>query len=416
MKIGYKFRWYPTLPQQRQLAKEFGCARVAYNWLLDAKRNAYKASKLPGSKTKPLNAKAGGHAWTAHRADPEFAWLRDCSSVPQQQAQRHLNTAYDRFFKKISKYPQHKQKHDKQAVEYTKIAFKYNKEAHALTISKIGHLRIKWSRQFTSAPSTVTITKDRAGRYYVSLRLDEAKPQLPKTGRKVGIDLGLLRLATLSNGELVDNPRHFMKRAKQLRRLQRCLSRRQGSKKGETKSNRWLVQKQKVACLYGKISDSRKDYLDKLTTRLVKEFDILCMEDLNVAGMLRNHRLAKHIACASFGEFKRQLVYKAKMHDKLVLLADRWFASSKTCSCCGHLHDKMPLAIRNFKCEKCGVEHDRDINAAKNLENLLDLWVKDQAAAGQAVFGRGGLVRLDKATTLTSGVPGSVNQPSTTNA
>ena len=140
------------------------------------------------------------------------------------------------------------------------------------------------------------------------------------------------------------------------------------------------------------------------------------MEDLNVAGMLRNHRLAKHIACASFGEFKRQLVYKAKMHDKLVLLADRWFASSKTCSCCGHLHDKMPLAIRNFKCEECGVEHDRDINAAKNLENLLTLWVKDQAAAGQAVFGRGGLVRLDKANTLTSCVPGNVNQPSTANA
>jgi putative transposase len=140
------------------------------------------------------------------------------------------------------------------------------------------------------------------------------------------------------------------------------------------------------------------------------------MEDLNVAGMLRNHRLAKHIACASFGEFKRQLVYKAKMHAKLVLLADRWFASSKTCSCCGHLHAKMPLAIRTFKCENCGCQHDRDINAAKNLENLLTQWVKDQAAAGQAVFGRGGLVRLAKAHTLASCVLGSVNPPSSTYA
>ena len=313
MKIRYRYRFYPTLPQQRQLAREFGCARVAYNWLLGAKIEAYRLSKQPNSQTTPLNSLASSKAWTAHRQKAEVAWLRDCSSVPQQQAQRHLNVAYDRFFKKLSKFPRFKKKHDAQSVSYVNTAFEYDKEAHALTISKIGHLRIKWSRKFTSAPSTVTITKDRAGRYYVSLCLDEAKPQLPQTGRKVGIDLGLLRLATLSNGELVENPRYFMARAKQLRRLQRCQSRRKGSKKGEAKSNRWVAQKNRIARLHRKIADARKDYLDKLTTRLVKDNDLLCMEDLNVAGMLKNRRLAKHIACASFGEFKRQLVYKAKM-------------------------------------------------------------------------------------------------------
>ena len=416
MKLSYKYRFYPTLPQQRQLAREFGCARVAYNWLLKARQVAYQASKVEGSKTKPLTSKTGGKAWTAHRQQRDVAWLQECSCVPQQQAQRHLNVAYDRFFKRLSKYPKFKKKHDKQSVEYTKSAFKYDKEAHALTISKIGHLRIKWSRKFTSMPSTVTITKDRAGRYFVSLRLDEAKPALPKTGGQVGIDLGLNRLATLSNGDLVENPRHFMQRSKQLRRLQRCLSRRKGSKKGEAKSNRWLAQKAKVAKLHARIADARKDYLGKLTTKLVKTYDLLCMEDLNAAGMLRNHRLAKHIACASFGEFKRQLVYKAKMYGKTVLMADRWFPSSKLCSCCGHLHDKMPLSIRHFKCEGCGVEHDRDINAAKNLENLLTLWVQDQAAAGQAVFGRGGFVRLERGSPLASSVLRNVNQPSPTNA
>jgi len=399
VKVRQIFRFYPTLPQERQLAKEFGCARHAYNWALTLRTDSFKAGK-------PVNYNASSAAWTKHRNDPEFSWLRNCSSISQQQALRHLQTAFSNFFAKRTKYPKFHSKHRKQSAEYTASGgFKYDPINRNLTISKVGRLHIKWSREFTSMPTTVTIIKDCAGKYFVTFWLDEpAKVALSKTGEQVGIDLGISRLATLSNGERIANPRHTSAHAVKLARLSRVLSRR---KKG---SKRWQCQKIRVARLHAHIADSRKDVLDKLTTDLVRRFDVIAIEDLNVRGMVRNHKLAKAISCASFGEFRAMLKYKAGWYGKEVRVADRFFPSSKRCHCCGHIHEKMPLDIREFTCENCGEQLDRDENAAHNILKFAK--VISPTTAGQAGSnGRGEHVRPRRALARRGNVRRSVNQP-----
>jgi putative transposase len=382
------FRVYPTGRQERQLAKEFGCARYAYNFALNLRTSSFKDGIT-------INYNASSEAWTEHRNDPAFSFLKESSSVPQQQALRHLQTAFSNFFAKRAKYPKFHSKHGKQSATYTVAAFDYDAENKNLSIAKLGRLNVKWSREFTSSPTTVTITKDRSGRYFVSLCLDEpAKLALPKTGKQVGIDLGIARLATLSDGTRIANPRHTMRHARKLTRLQRVLSRRV---KG---SSRWHRQKLKVAKHQAHIADIRKDCLDKLTTDLVRRFDVLAIEDLNVRGMVRNHCLAKHISCASFGMFRSMLEYKAAWYGKEIRVADRFFPSSKRCSACGHVHETMPLDVREFTCAECGTHHDRDENAAKNL-----------LTAGQAESGRGGLVRPLRASARRGKARRNVNQP-----
>lgn len=372
----------------RQLAREFGCARFAYNFALRLRTDSFKDGA-------PVNYVASSAAWTKRRNEPEVAWLLESSSVPQQQALRHLQTAFSNFFAKRTAYPKFHSRHGKQSAEYTINGFKWDAVTRNLTISKVGRLHVKWSREFTSTPTTVTITKDCAGRYFVSLCLDEpAKVALPKTGLQVGIDLGISRLATLSSGERISNPRHTARHAVKLARLQRILARRV---KG---SGRWRRQKLKVARHQAHIADSRKDCLDKLTTGLVRRFDVLAIEDLNVRGMVRNHCLAKHIACASFGQFRRMLEYKCAWYGKELRVADRFFPSSKRCSTCGHVHETMPLDVRELACVECGTKHDRDENAAKNI-----------LAVGQTVTARGGRVSPVRASARAGSVRRSVNQP-----
>lgn len=391
MKERQTFRIYPTIPQQRKLAREFGCARHAYNFALRLRTNGFKDGK-------PVNYNSSSAAWTQHRNDPEFAWLFESSSIPQQQALRHLQTAFSNFFAKRTKYPRFRSKHGKQSAEYTINGFKWDAKNRNLNISKVGRLPVVWSREFTSAPTTVTITKDCAERYFVSLCLDEtAKAQLPKTGLQVGIDLGILRLATLSNGEHVVNPRHTVRHAVKLARLQRVLARRV---KG---SGRWRRQKLRITRHQAHIADSRKDYLDKLTTDLVRRFDVLAIEDLNVCGMVRNYRLAKHVACAGFGQFRKMLTYKCAWYERELRVADRFFPSSKRCSTCGYVHETMRLDQREFECVECGTKHDRDENAAKNIL---------QFAGGQPVSkARGEHVRPSRVLIREGSVRRNVNQP-----
>ena len=396
MKTRQTFRFYPTDRQARQLAREFGCARHAFNFALRLRTDSFKSGT-------PINYCASSAAWTKHRQDPEFAWLRESSCTPQQQALRHLQTAFTNFFAKRTKYPRFRSKHGKQSAEYTANSFKWDAGNRNLTISKVGRLHVKWSREFTSTPTTVTITKHCDGKYFVTLCLDEAKHALPKTGRQVGIDLGISRLATLSSGERIPNARHTTKHAVKLAKLQRVLSRRV---KG---SNRWRSQKVKVARHQAHIADSRKDTLDKLTTRLVREFDVIAIEDLNVRGMVRNRKLAKHIACASFGEFRRMLEYKAGWYGKEVRVADRFFPSSKRCSSCGHIHESMPLDVREFDCVECGAHHDRDENAAKNILQFAK--ATSPTTAGQAGSnGRGEHVSRGKASASPRNARRSVKQ------
>jgi putative transposase len=383
------------------LAKTFGCVRVAYNDALRFRTDSYKDGV-------PVNYNASSANLTASKKTPERAFLNEVSSVPLQQSLRHLQTAYSNFFAKRAKFPNFKSKHGKQSAEFTTSAFKWDAANRNLTISKVGRLRVKWSREFTSSPTTVTITKDCGGRYFVTLCLDEVKHALPKTGRSVGIDLGISRLATLSDGTRIANPRHTAKNARKLAKLQRVLCRR---KKG---SNRYRLQKLKVARLQGRIADTRKDVLDKLTTRLVREFDVLCIEDLNVRGMVKLPTLAKHISCASFGAFRAMLEYKALWYGKEVRVADRFFPSSKRCSACGHIHPAMPLGVREFDCAECGTRHDRDENAAKNILNFAK--ETSQTTAGTAgSHGRGQHVRPKRAPARRGNAGRSVNQPGSAN-
>ena len=399
MKLRQTFRFYPTERQQRQLAREFGCARHAYNFALKLRTDSFKEGK-------PVNYVASSEVWTKHRQDPAFAFLRESSCTPQQQALRHLQTAFSNFFAKRSKYPRFRSKHGKQSAEYTINGFKWDAVNRNLTISKVGRLRAKWSREFTSKPSTVTIIKDCAGRYFVSLCLDEPdKIALPKTGRQVGIDLGISRLATLSDGTRYANPRHTAKHAKRLARAQKRLARKVNG------SKRWVRQKFVVAKIHAKIADSRKDYLDKFTTDLVRRFDVLAIEDLSPRNMVKMRSLAKHISCASFGQFRQMLEYKAAWYGKGILIADRFFPSSKRCSSCGHIHENMPLDVREFNCENCGEQHDRDENAAKNILNFAKATTGGQPERQ----GRGEHVRRKPASAGRRYVLRNVNQPDSVN-
>jgi putative transposase len=348
-----------------------------------------------------MNYNDSSSALTAQKKLPEFAYLNEVSSVPLQQSLRHLQTAYSNFFAKRARFPRFRDKTGRQSAEYTTSGFKWDGQNKNLTVAKLGRLRVKWSRKFSSKPSTVTLIQNPDGRYFVTLTLDETIPHLPKTGKEVGIDLGISRLATLSNGERIPNPRHTVKRAAKLASLQRKLARKT---KGSNRRKRAAIR---VARCHAKIANSRKDTLDKLTTRLVREFDVIAIEDLNVRGMVKNRSLAKHISCASFGMFRQMLTYKCLWYGKELRLADRFFPSSKRCHCCGFTVAKLPLDVRNWTCPECGEVLDRDENAAKNIHKFA----KATTGGHSGSNGRGERVRRKPASAGRRYVLRSVNQP-----
>ena len=387
-KVGYRFRFYPTAEQARELARTFGAVRYVYNFALRLRTDSYKAGKT-------INYNASSAAITALKKQPEHAWLKEISSVPPHQALRHLQSAFRMFFTHQSRYPKFKKKRGKQRAEYTRSGFRWEARTKTLTVVKLGKLKIRWSRQFQSAPSTVTITKDCADRYFIALTLDETFTLLPKTQQRVGIDVGINRLATLSTGERVANPRLTLRYERRLTHAHRVLSRRQ---KG---SGRWQRMRLRVGKIAARIADTRADHLHKLTTDWVRRFDEICLEDLHVNGMLRNRHVAKHVADASFGNISRKVAYKCKWYGKKLLTVDRYFPSSKRCHVCGYIVESLRLKERVWSCPECGSVHDRDENAAKNIEH----------AAGHAVIdARGGRVRRVKAAALKRNARRTVNR------
>ena len=385
VKQRQRFRFYPTSAQQATLARVFGSCRFVYNWALRLRTDAFAVGKS-------INYNQSSTALTALKRQDEYFWLNVISCVPTQQVLRHLQTAFRNFFEKRTRYPSFKSKHGKQAAEYTRSAFKYDAVNHILSISQLGKLKIHWSQKFTSIPTTVTITKDRAGRYFVTLVLDEAVKPLPKTGEVVGIDLGISRLATLSNGERIPNPRHLRSSEQKLARAQHVLSRR---KKG---SGRWNRARLRVAKLHAHIADARVDYLHKVTTDLIRRFDVICMEDLHIRGMLRNHCLAKSLSDAGLGQFSQMVEYKCAWYGKELRRVDRFYPSSKRCNTCGHVVASLPLSVREWDCPECATHHDRDENASKNI-----------LGAGLAPTARGGRVRPAAAKVTVGTVCRSVN-------
>jgi putative transposase len=355
IKRAYKFRFYPTPEQELNLAKTFGCARFVYNYMLRQRTDAWfqRQEKVGYHETSAM--------LTALKKQPEFAWLNEVSSVPVQQSLRHLQAAFGNFFSRRSKYPTFKKKDGAQSAEYTTSAFKW--DGNTLSIAKNGALNIRFSRTIPKAAivTTVTVSKDTAGRYFVSmLCTDQVQAKTPIEA-KVGIDLGLSHFAILSTGEKIAAPNTFRKNEEKLAKLQRRLA-----KKTKGSANRKKA-KLKVAKLHAKIADSRKDFLHKLSTRLVNENQVIAIETLAVSNMQKNHNLAKSIADASWSEFVRQLEYKSLWYGRELVGIDRWYPSSKRCSDCGHTVAKMPLNVREWTCPECGTIHDRDINAARNV-------------------------------------------------
>lgn len=356
VKRAFKLRFYPTNEQVAELSRTFGCARLVYNKALEERTRAYK---LEGRKVSYAQSSAALTQW---KKTDELLFLNEVSSVPLQQALRHLQAAFANFFAKHTKYPTFKSlKKSRLSAEYTRSAFTYG--GGQLTLAKMdAPLNIVWSRPLPEGanPSTVTVSKDAAGRWFVSILCEDAIRPLEPTANAVGVDAGITALVALSTGEKIVNPKHERADHHRLAKAQRNLARKQKGSANRTKA------RARVAKVYARTADRRRDHLHKVTTRLVRENQTVVIEDLAVRNMVKNRSLARAISDVSWREMRSMLEYKAAWYGRNLLVVDRWFPSSKLCSACGALHEEMPLNVRNWVCV-CGAIHDRDVNAAKNI-------------------------------------------------
>jgi putative transposase len=372
VKRAFKYRFYPTDAQAAELSRTFGCVRKVYNMALAARTEAW-------ARQERVNYNQTSAMLTVWKKTEELAFLNEVSSVPLQQTLRHLQVAFTNFFGKRARYPRFKsRKKSRKSAEYTTSGFRFRDSK--LTLAKMTEpLDIVWSRPLPEGakPSTVTVSQDAAGRWFVSMLCeDPTVAPLPATRAEVGIDAGLDHLLTLSTGEKVANPRHERRDRARLALAQRRLA-----KKAKGDGTNRAKARRKVAKIHARITDRRRDHLHKITTRLVRENQTLVIEDLTVRNMVKNHSLARAISDAAWHQMRTMLEYKAAWYGRNLVVVDRWFPSSKLCSACGTLQGKMPLNVRTWTCA-CGTTHDRDVNAAKNL-----------LAAGRAVTACGAGVR-----------------------
>jgi len=348
---SYRIRAYPNAAQQRMLDRWFGASRWLWNTALGIRCEAYRhyQMKLTGtdlSKWLTQWKKTEGHEWLA-------AVPATCLT----QCLRDQDTAFQNFFAKRAKYPAFKSKTTTGSLRFQGLSLSWPGE---LKLPKLGRLKLAESLPDVAKPDMATLKRDGAGYYFVTFSAEVNIELLPVTNRMIGVDLGLAHLATLSSGEKVENPRFLKRSRKKLAQQQRCLARR---KKG---SKRRARQRQRVAKLHTKVANQRNTSIHNLTTRLIREFDLIAIEDLNVKGMARG-LFSKSMHDVAFGEFRRQLTYKAAWYGRTVIAVDRWYPSSKTCSKCQHKLDEMRLDQREWTCPKCGANHDRDENAALNI-------------------------------------------------
>jgi putative transposase len=356
------------------LNRTFGCIRVVWNRTL-----AWRHARYHGKQARTSFTQANAYL-TGMKASEDLGWLNEVSSVPLQQAIRHQQVAFGNFFAGRTRYPRYKSRNGRQSAEYTRSGFRYRHGR--LFLAKMSTpLAFTWSwpdiDPASIDPTTVTVSRDPCGRCYVSFAVDVADPvQLPATGTAVGVDLGITEFAVTSDGEKIPNPRRLARRARNLARYQRRLAR---CRKGSV--NR-AKARAKVARAHRKVRASRADFLHRTSARLVRDHDVIVIEDLAVKNMIRNRSLAAAISDCGWGEFRRQITYKAAAAGRHLVVINRWYPSSKTCSACGHLLASLSLSTRHWTCPDCRTLHDRDANAAKNI-----------LAAGLAVTACGGDVR-----------------------
>ncbi|GEL18323.1 RNA-guided endonuclease InsQ/TnpB family protein [Pseudonocardia asaccharolytica] len=380
MRTAYKVRAYPDSGQAALLARTFGCVRLVWNRTL-AERQRRHTTERRDTSYRETDANL-----TAWKKTAELAFLNEVSSVPLQQTLRHQHNAVQAFFAGRTRYPRFKSCRGRQSAHYTRSAFRLKPDG--LWLAKTtAPLRVAWSWPEIDPvmldPTMVVVSREPDGRWFVTFLVDTPDPApAPPTGETVGIDLGVTDFAVLSTGERIPNPRHLVKRERGLRRQQRRLA---CCRPGST--NR-AKAKHKLARLHARVRDARRDFLHQTSTALVRRFNRIGIEDLGVGNMVRNRSLARAISDTGWAEFRSMLEYKAQRAGRQVVVVSRWYPSSKTCSACGHLLAALALGTRQWTCPGCGTRHDRDLNAAQNIDT----------AAGLVVAASGGVVRPDQAT------------------
>jgi putative transposase len=363
MKLRYKYRIYPNQEQKLHMAQTFGCCRVVWNDALRLFTEAFKAKQ-------PFPKAVDKLVITQAKKTEERAWLSEVSNIALQQSYRDLDKTYRQFFaslkgkrkgKQLGR-PRFKKKESRQSYTLTKLGFTV--KANKLKLAKLGEVKIVISRPLPSEPSSVTIIKDTTDRYYASfvVEVEDTIPTIAPN-ESVGIDLGLNHFAILSTGEKIENPRLHKKQLKRIKKASRQLNR------CKKESNRRKAAKLRLAKIHAKVKDARTDFNHKLTTRLVRDNQAISIEDLNVSGMVKNRKLSRAISDAGWFSFREMLTAKCDRYNRQLVIVDRWEATSQKCSHCGFKGGKKELNVREWQCLNCGTHHDRDVNAAKNIES-----------------------------------------------
>lgn len=365
---AYKFRIYPNVDQKVLIAKTIGSSRFVYNHFLNLWNDEYLKTG------KGLSYYSCSAMLPKLKRDENTCWLKEVDSIALQVSLKNLSDSFSRFFKKQNSKPVFKSKKNLVQSYTTKnVNGSIDLVNKKIKLPKLGIVKFSKSREIYGRILSATISLKSSGKYYVSILCEEDIQPLPKTHSFIGIDLGITDFAILSDGQKIDNNRFTSKMAKKLKREQRKLSRKQllAKKKGINlvDAKNYQKQKRKVARLHEKVMNQRNDFLNKLSTTIVKNHDIICIENLNTKGMLKNHKLAKAITDVSWSSFVTKLQYKADWYGKEVIKIDTWFPSSQICSNCGHRDGKKSLDIREWECSNCGITHDRDINASINILN-----------------------------------------------
>lgn len=364
----YKFRIYPNQKQKELLGKTFGSSRFIYNYMLNLRISEWEENG------KSLSCFDCAKKITELKNSDEFSWLKEVDSIALQSANENLNKAFLKFFKEKKGFPKFKKKYAKQSYVTKNVGNSIKIEGNSIKLPKLGFVRFAKSREIVGTIKTVAVSMSPTRKYYISVTTDyvpTASDKWAKNKESVGIDLGLTHFAVFDDGTKIPNPRHYKKYKAKLAKEQRILSRRYEKAKAH---NRKLVdcknyqkQKIKVAKVHEKIKNVRTDFLQKLSTEIVKNHAIICIENLSVANMKKNQHLAAAITDVSWSEFVSMLKYKSDWHDRELHQVGKTFPSSQICSTCHELDGKKPLNVRKWTCKNCGAEHDRDINAAINI-------------------------------------------------